>query len=293
MTLLAARIHCKLLAILFFQVLPVFTYALSCKETFSISVEAKPLQKFESVFGTRNPIIGMVHLAGKSNKEVISRALEEMAVFEKTGVHAAIIENYHGSLAQVEMVLRASQNRFPRLVLGVNVLPNEYDLAFYLSRRYGAKFIQLDYVSGKYDDKEFPTTLDARNYYRYRRAYPEILVLGGVHPKYYSPIEGSNLKRDLRTAQRRADAIVVTGSGTGMETPFEKIKFFREYLGENYPLVIGAGLTAENAREQLNTGNGAIVGSYFKDGNTKAPIIENRIYEILSLLPKSVEVTHD
>lgn len=247
-------------------------------------VPSPEMTRFQTTFGTANPIIGMIHLAGKSNKKVVERALEELALFESTGVHAAIIENYHGTLNQVEMVLAAAQGKFPKVVLGVNVLPNDYATAFRLARQYGARFIQLDYISGRYSNYQLrlpPTELNARDYYQYRRMYPEILVLGGVHPKYYKPIRGSKLNKDIRVAKRRADAIVVTGSGTGMQTPMDKITRFRELIGYEFPLVIGAGLTAENARQQLAIGNGAIVGSYFKDGETSKPVIPERIVEIL------------
>lgn len=249
-----------------------------------------PMQKFEATFGTRNPIIGMIHLAGQSNAKVLERAMQELALFEKTGVHAAIIENYHGTFNQVEMVLRAAQNRFPKVVLGVNILPNEYYAAFALAHHYGAKFIQMDFVSGRYKSgrKDQPITLDTKDYYEVRRTYPDILVLGGVHPKYYKPVDGSDLGRDIRTAKMRADAIVVTGAGTGKATPMQKIEEFRSLVGNDFPLVIGAGVTAENGQAQLAIGNGAIVGSYFKDGETKAPMIEARIQDILKLVPDDV-----
>lgn len=263
--------------------------ASSCLNLFQkkSSEEKTALSKFETTFGTKSPVIAMVHLAGKTDKEVISRALQELALFEKMGVHAAIIENYHGSLHHVEMVLKAAQGKFKKIVLGVNVLPNEYDVAFALSHQYGAKFIQLDFVAGRYKYYSNIIEINSKDYYKHRRAHPDILVLGGVYPKYYNPVENSSLKRDLRTAQMRADAIVVTGAGTGKETPLQKIESFRKELGPNFPLVIGAGVTKENGREQLHFGNGAIIGSYFKNGDTAAKVIPSRVQDILDLLETS------
>ena len=62
----------------------------------------------------------------------------------------------------------------------------------------------------------------------------------------------------------RCDAIVVTQDATGQETSMEKINEFRKIIGD-FPLVIGAGMTADNCAEQLSVGDAAIVGSYFKD----------------------------
>lgn len=75
----------------------------------------------------------------------------------------------------------------------------------------------------------------------------------------------------------RCDAIVATGEGTGISTDLEKIKTYRAILGD-FPLIVGAGMTAETAREQLSFADGAIVGSYFKEyGEVEYPVDESRV----------------
>lgn len=239
------------------------------------------MDRFEITFGTKHPIIGMIHLAGKNKAEILETAFNELKDFEKAGVDAAIIENYHGRISHVEMVLKEIQGKFPKLKIGINILPNDYQLAFILARKYHADFIQLDYVAGKYKDIGGDIQLDYKDYYKYRRAFSDILVLGGVHPKYYQPAEGSRLTKDLETAKNRADAIVVTGAGTGKETPLDKVVRFRTLIGNDFPLIIGAGVTAENAKQQLPIGNGAIVGSYFKDGDTSAVVKPSRVNKFM------------
>lgn len=77
------------------------------------------------------------------------------------------------------------------------------------------------------------------------------------------------------------DAVVVTGAGTGKETPLDKIKAFRKILGD-FPLIIGAGLTADNI-EQMQYADGAIVGSYFKpSGVTTAKVDRLLVKEFMS-----------
>jgi predicted TIM-barrel enzyme len=101
------------------------------------------------------------------------------------------------------------------------------------------------------------------SYNKFRQEFQNIAVLGGVWPKYYTPVFNSNLENDLKQGVKRANAIVVTGSGTGKETPLEKIEEFRKIIG-NYPLIVGAGLNINNAYEQLSIADGAIVGSCLK-----------------------------
>ena len=216
--------------------------------------------RYKEKFGIL-PIFGMIHLAGK---DPVRRALDEISLFEEEGISGAIIENYYGSMEDVVKTLEETAISLTlKIPRGVNILPNEFEKAFFLAHRYGADFIQLDHVAGTYTNGE---RFDVALYDRYRQNYSDVLVLGGVWPKYYTPIAGSNLETDLRVGMERVDAIVVTGAGTGKETPIEKIGTFRKVLGD-HPLIIGAGVTPANAYQQLSLADGAIVGTALKVGN--------------------------
>ena len=223
------------------------------------------------------PIFGMIHLAGQ---RPIKRALEEIALFEEEGIDGAIVENYHGSVEDVIATLQETHRKKPDIIIGVNILSNESYQSLPLAQRYGADFVQIDQIAGTYKSGQ----LDFESYRKVKSQYPGIIVLGGVWPKYYRPVKGSDLETDLRTGMQRAEAIVVTGAGTGKETPFDKIRRFREIIGE-HPLVVGAGLTPDNAYKQLSLSNGAIVGTSLKiDDNTYNPIDRQRVREFMSVV---------
>ncbi len=224
------------------------------------------------------PIFGMIHLAGDNP---VRRALDEIALFEEEGISGAIIENYHGSVDDVVKTLKETAKLNLKISFGVNILPNEFQRAFHLANCYGADFIQLDHVAGTYTNgKKFDSGL----YDACRKKYPEISVFGGVWPKYYTPIAGSNLETDLQTGMERADAIVVTGAGTGKETPFGKITRFRSGIGD-HPLIIGAGLTVANAYQQLSLADGAIVGTALKVGNeTSNPVDSFKVRDLMAVV---------
>lgn len=221
----------------------------------------------------------MIHLAGNSP---IKRALEEISLFEEEGLDGVIVENYHSrSVVAVIDTLEEIRKLNLKMLLGVNILPNDFEWAFTLAQEYNADFIQLDHVAGIYGTD---TKLNLPFYDAFRHEYPEILVLGGVWPKYYQPVKNSNLKTDLREGMKRADAIVVTGAGTGQETQIEKIQQFRAILGD-HPLIVGAGLTPQNAYQQLSIADGAIVGSYFKkDNQTNNKIERQRVKDFMSVV---------
>ena len=225
---------------------------------------------------TKKPIIGMIHLSGS-----VERSLKEAIILREEGVKAIIVENYHGSVEEVENTLYhlslVPETR--ELSVGVNILPNDYELAMKLASEYNFDFVQVDFVAGKY---KRATEIDESKFEEIRKKYSNIQILGGVWPKYYEPEEGSSLEDDLRTAMSRCDAIVVTGAGTGKETPLDKIKKFRAIIG-NFPLIIGAGINSSNVQEQLQVGDGAIVGSAFKEHSyTHNMIRRDYVREIMS-----------
>lgn len=94
--------------------------------------------------------------------------------------------------------------------------------------------------------------------------------------KYQPVCSGRTTEEDLVLGRERCDAIVCTGSGTGMETPMEKVEQFKTTLG-NFPVVVGAGVTLETAKETLLGSDGMIVGSWFKFGH-KAQNVVNEAY---------------
>ncbi|KYK26757.1 hypothetical protein AYK26_04760 [Euryarchaeota archaeon SM23-78] len=237
--------------------------------------------RFNEVFNNK-PILGMIHLAGF---DPVKRAIKELKIFEQEGIDGAIIENYHGLLEAVIHTLKVVSKLKINIIIGVNVLPNEFQLSLPMAAEYNADFIQLDYVAGRYVEGE----LDFKAYSNLKKQFQDIIVLGGVHPKYFTPVAGSNLEEDLKQGVQRAEAIVVTGEATGKETPLEKIKYFRKMLGK-HPLIVGAGLTPENAYEQLIMADGAIVGTSLKENDdTHNEVDKYRVRDFMSVVKKARE----
>ena len=235
------------------------------------------MRTLKEVFGVEKPIIGMLHLSGYGRDEVMEIARREIKIMYRSGVDAILVENYFGDETDVENALNYLQDMYPEKVYGVNIL-GDPDVAFDLARRYGAKFVQIDSVCGHtlpQHDAELAKYLDRL------RGERDIFLLGGVWFKYTQHLSGRSLEEDLKLGMERCDAIVVTGAGTGISTDLDKIKNFRAILGD-FPLIVGAGMTAETAQEQLTFSDGAIVGSYFKEfGEAEYPVDETRVKEFM------------
>lgn len=216
---------------------------------------------FLDLFASERPIMAMLHLSGDTDQGVFDLARAEIDVLYGNGVDAVIVENYFGSVDSVERVLDYLASNRPTSAYGVNVLGDDAR-AFELADAYGASFIQLDSVAGHLraeDDKIFAQELQER------RASSSCFVLGGVRFKYQPVLSENSVETDLLIARQRCDGVVVSSEGTGIETSPAKIAQFREVLGTDFPLIVGAGLTVDNCDAQLALADGAIVGSYFKD----------------------------
>lgn len=217
---------------------------------------------YRELFGSRKPVMAMLHLKGNPEEDMLRRAKEEALCYLENGVEALLVENYFGSALDCEMVLAWLQEEHPQVIYGVNIL-SDYAKAFEMAERYNARFIQIDSVSGHLNPKDDLAFAAALNEYR---SHSHAAVLGGVRFKYQPVNSGRTLREDLLMGSERCDAIVVTGEGTGKVTPIEKVLQFREILGD-FPLVMGAGVTPATLRETLTHCDGAIVGSYFKEGH--------------------------
>lgn len=217
-------------------------------------------KEFLDVFKSRKPIFGMLHLLGDNDEEVMERAKKEISIYYENGVDAVIVENYFGTYQHMVQVLGYLHENYRDQVYGVNCLDQD-TMNFELAIQYGATFVQLDSVAGHLEEHN-DITFDA--FMKLYRSRFSGYVLGGVRFKYQPYLSGRSLQEDLRIGMTRCDAIVVTQDATGQETSMEKIKEFRDIIGD-FPLIIGAGMTPDNCEKQLAVGDAAIVGSYFKD----------------------------
>lgn len=230
------------------------------------------------LFGISKPILAMLHLKGEDPRDVLNRAMQETDILVSNGVDALVVENYFGSRADVETVLATLAAESLPVPYGINVL-DDGPASFALADTYGAAFVQMDSVAGHLpadQDPGFAQSLADL------RAKSSAVLLGGVRFKYQPVLSENPLDVDLHLASQRCDAVVVTGDKTGEQTSPLKIAQFRYVLGPQFPLVVGAGVTAENCHEQLLHTDAAIVGSSLKDtGEASGEISATAVAEFM------------
>lgn len=214
--------------------------------------------EFIDLFGKEKPVIGMIHTGCDSEISMLSLAQKEIQIYLERGI-IPLVENYFGSENDCESVLELLHTCYPDTIYGVNIL-GDFERSFQLADKYGAGFIQIDSVCGDLTPKEEEQFVGNLNENRMRY---DVCVLGGVRFKYYPVCSGRTAEEDLIIGMDRCDAIVCTGSGTGIETPMKKTEQFKSTVA-HFPVVVGAGVTKQTITETLSKSDGVIVGSWFK-----------------------------
>lgn len=255
----------------------------------------------------RHPLlIGVVHLGalpgsprfGGSLESVLESARADAGALAEGGCDAVIVENFGDApfyparvpaetVASMALALRAVREAMRDLPLGVNVLRNDAASALGLCAATGASFLRVNVHTGAAVTDQGVVEGRAAETLRLRqRLCPEVAILADVHVKHASPL-GSETPAEAaaETLERGlADAVILTGSGTGRAPSGEVLGHVRRHLRQ-HPVLVGSGLTDANAERLLEAADGAIVGTWFKvDGRLEAPVDLERVRRLRELV---------
>ncbi|HWQ14101.1 MAG TPA: BtpA/SgcQ family protein, partial [Roseiflexaceae bacterium] len=239
--------------------------------------------RFHTLFPAPRPIIGMIALpplpgyAGSPGVEgIVAAALEDLAALGAGGMHAALVENDfdrpHALTVGPEVVAAmarvasevAARAPFP---VGVQVLLNDWRATLAVAAVAGARFVRLDFFVDRVCIGAGVVEPDPTAVLAYRAAIgaADVAILADIQVKYSVPLEpGKPLALSARQAAAAgADAVVVTGSATGVPPTAADLKAAR---AGGVPVLIGSGLTPANAPALLPLADGAIVGTALRSG---------------------------
>jgi len=233
-----------------------------------------------SIFPTPKPLIGMVHLlplpgspGAESIGAAIERALADALALEAAGLDGVMVENYGDvpfypgavppeTLAAITVCVREVV-RAVRIPVGVNVLRNDGAGAIAVAAATGAWFVRINVHTGVMITDQGTLSGSAHETLRLReRLGAEVAIFADVWVKHAAPLAGSDLAQAAEDAYHRglADALIVTGSGTGKPTDFDRVSRVKRAVPEA-PVLIGSGVDARSVAAALEVSDGAIVGS--------------------------------
>lgn len=261
--------------------------------------------QFEERFG-RHAVIGMIHLhalpgapAFTSMREVLDLALRDAAALREGGASALMVENFGDrpffkSRVPAETVAGMTRAvveiaREGKLPVGVNVLRNDAASALAIAAATGAAFIRINVLTGAMLTDQGIIESEAASLLRLRaHLAPNVAIFGDhmvKHATPLAPIDEEQAAKDLRL-RAGADAIVVSGRETGSAADVSRIEMLRRVT--DAPLVIGSGLTAENASHYREIVDGAIVGTSLKTVGIDSPVDEAKVRAVVRVFAARV-----
>lgn len=238
-----------------------------------------------SIFRHNKPIIGVVHLLSLPGSPKFSGdidAIIELAEWEakslnEAGVDGLIIENYNDEPfaldepSSEQLALMASITSIIRrqitIPIGVNVHFNAWRAEIALAYACQAQFARIEVFVDTVVTAAGLIQPCSAEVTRYRKEVGAsgVALWADLHPKYSRNMIPTSLAESARMAKiSMADAIIVTGQATGLATPLKDVQTVKEVI--DLPVLVGSGITAKNVQSVLETADGAIVGSAFKEG---------------------------
>jgi membrane complex biogenesis BtpA family protein len=241
-------------------------------------------------------LVGMVHLrplpgaprfAG-SFQAVLDAALRDAEALVAGGMPALMLENFGDVpffpgpvpahvVAHLTAVACAIRQRFDR-PLGINVLRNDGAAAVAVAAASGAQFVRVNVLTGARVTDQGVVQGVAHEVARLRAQLgANVAVWADVDVKHSAALAERPLAAEVHDLLERglADAVIVSGEGTGHAVDGAKLAAVRAAAGER-PVLVGSGATVASVAELLRVADGAIVGSALKP-TLDAPIELERV----------------
>jgi hypothetical protein len=264
--------------------------------------------KLEDIFNVNKPVIGVLHLpalpGSPENQSDLSQIREwlmrDAEALAGGGVDGFILENLGDApfyphrvpahtIAFMTALGKEVKARF-ELPLGVNVLRNDAVSALAVAAAIGAEFIRVNVYTGARLTDQGIIQGEAHEILRLRKLLDSrVKIFADVAVKHSAPLAVRDLKDEVEEtiARGRADAVIVSGSGTGKEASLEDVAIAKDAAG-GAPVLVGSGMTLKNVASLLAYADGLIVGTFFKrDGVTANPVDPARVKEFMEAVNRA------
>jgi membrane complex biogenesis BtpA family protein len=152
----------------------------------------------------------------------------------------------------------------PGVALGVNVLRNDAEAALSVAVATGAAFIRVNVHTGARVTDQGLIEGRAHDTLRLRRSLgaEHILLFCDVDVKHSAPLAARPIAEEACDLKKRglADAVLITGSGTGRGVAVADLDAVRDALGPDASVLVASGVTIETL-PALGRAHGVIVGT--------------------------------
>ncbi len=249
---------------------------------------------FPDLFGRRKPLIGVLHLLplpgaplyDGAMQKVYDQALAELDVFKQHSLDSVVVENFRdmpyfpGRVPPETVAAMAAVSReivrAAGMPVGINVLRSDGEAAIAIAAASGAHYVRVNVHMGAVVADQGIVQGSSQFSVRLRSTLKSnALIFADVGVKHAAPLAGRSLDIETRDLAERglADAVIVTGDRTGVETSLADVEQVRG--ATRLPILVGSGATPENLEHVLPKVDGLIVGSYFKKDGAGHNFVES------------------
>jgi membrane complex biogenesis BtpA family protein len=263
---------------------------------------------FRRVFGTKKPVIAMVHLGALPGsplydqsggiEAILEGARRDLSALQKAGVDAVMFGNENdrpyelkvdtASTATMAFVIGRLRSEIT-LPFGVNVLWDP-EATIALAAATGAAFVR-EIFTGLYASDMGLWAPDAGRAMRYRNRLGrhDLAMLYNVSAEFADSIDRRSLPDRARSAvfSSLADAVLVSGQITGEAAALSDLEAVKKVLPDT-PVLANTGVKHATVAEVLKVADGCIVGSSLKvDGNTWNAVDPDRAADFMDRARKA------
>ena len=221
--------------------------------------------------------------------------MADAAALIDNGLDGIIVENFGDApffpdnveshtVASMAIIINELRDRHPKIPIGVNVLRNDANSALAIATVTNADFIRINVHTGAMLTDQGVIQGKAHETLRYRSVLrSDVRIFADVAVKHAVPLGEINLASIAQDTYYRglADALIVTGTGTGKSTNLKQLKIVKDAVPQAKAFV-GSGVTTGNLAEALQYADGVIVGTSIKrDGMTTNEVDPVRVRTLI------------
>jgi membrane complex biogenesis BtpA family protein len=260
------------------------------------------------VFENSKVVVGMLHvpaLPGSPRCTLTLKAVREFVLADAAalidgGVDGLMIENFGDvpffpvrvpahTIAFLTVLAAEVRARYS-IPLGINVLRNDGLAAMAVAAAVEASYIRVNVYTGARLADQGILEGEAHEITRLRRVLgAEAQIWADVAVKHSASIGSRLLTDEVEDTIGRglADALIVSGAGTGKETPMDAIRAAKG-AAKTARVLVGSGAEAGSVERLLEVADGVIVGSALKhDGSVSQPVDAGRVRAFMAAARRS------
>jgi uncharacterized protein len=243
-------------------------------------------------------LVGVIHLpplpgsprAEESCADLAAGAVRDARALVAAGFDHVVLENFGDAPFFADVVppvtvsamtacAVAVRSACPAVALGINILRNDAQAALAVAAVVGASFIRVNVHIGARVTDQGIVEGRAADTLRLRRSLGAqgVSIWADVDVKHSAPLGARDPAREAEDLVKRglADAVLVTGEGTGREVDEAKLRAVREAVS-GWPVLVASGATEASLPRLARLCDGVVVGSALRDGGVAGKPVDPR-----------------